>query len=190
MAKGFGYQATVGGPFVYTQVSDADCDAQYASALANGTLTNGLPVVFAVEWGVATFNATFTSVLTGTSPLFYATFNPPPAILNSPHLMRPITLANGANNNIPVGGASFLRVAGPSAGFSVSGFEAGVDGQKLTVKNTTAQILTITHDATSTAANRIFTATGADIAMAASKGTCNFVYSVIDARWLCTSPLV
>lgn len=191
MAKGFGYQAQVGGPFAYTQVSDSDCDAQYASFLATGALTNGLPVVFAIVWPTAVFNATFTAVTSSSgTPTFSGIFNPPAGVQNVPNLMLPITLANGANSNVAHNGASFLRIAGPSGAFSITGFVAGVDGQKLTIYNTTTQVLTLTHDATSTAANRIYNASGANIVMAASKGSAQFVYSVIDARWICINPLV
>jgi len=96
-----------------------------------------------------------------------------------------LTLANGANSDITLPASTFVRVTGPSGSFSVSGFASGRDGQRLQLFNSTAQNMTITNDATSTAANRILTLTGADVALT---GTCvaNFRYSSTDSRWILT----
>lgn len=97
---------------------------------------------------------------------------------------KALTLANGANSNIAIGTASFVRITGPSAGFSVSGFAGGAEGRILVINNAVAQIMTITNDATSTAANRILTQTGADVALRAGRSSAVFIYDAVDARWI------
>ena len=95
-----------------------------------------------------------------------------------------LTLVNGANNDIAIGTASLVRITGPSAGFSISGFAGGAEGRALIVNNAVAQIMTITNDATSTAANRILTQTGADVVLRAGRSSALFVYDVVDLRWI------
>jgi hypothetical protein len=95
-----------------------------------------------------------------------------------------LTLANGANANVTLPNvARFLRVSGPSAAFSISGFTGGYEAKRLVLYNTTAQTLTLTNDATSTAANRILTLTGGDLTLA-GPGIVHFIYSVDALRWL------
>jgi hypothetical protein len=96
-----------------------------------------------------------------------------------------MALANGANNNITLGVQEFNRITGPTGAFSISGFDAvGVgDGRKLSVFNSTAQNMTITNDATSTASNRILTLTGADVALTGTS-IAHFIYSLSDSRWI------
>jgi hypothetical protein len=98
-----------------------------------------------------------------------------------------LPLANGVNTDIELPSvARYLRVTGPSAGFSVNGFQDGYEGKRLIFYNPTAQTLTITNDATSVAANRILTLSGADVVLS---GPClaHFIYSVSDLRWLLES---
>lgn len=97
-----------------------------------------------------------------------------------------LTLVNGANSDI-VRAGSYLRITGPSAGFSVSGFTAGADGKMLILHNTTAQQMTITNDATSTAANRILTLTGADVVLRAGTSIATFIYDSAQTRWILVS---
>lgn len=106
-----------------------------------------------------------------------------------------ITLANGANNNISVS-SSVVIVDGPTGAFNITGFTNGgatpVDGQILILLNPiTAGAMTITHDATSTAANRIFTNTGADVVHTAGGGsTAMFVYTTTENRWRLTAQTI
>ena len=96
-----------------------------------------------------------------------------------------ITLANGANNDINIQGRSVVRVTGPTGAFSITGFASGTDGQRLTVYNTTAQTMTITNDATSTAANRILTLTGANVVLKGDgPSAANFIYDGSGSRWI------
>lgn len=185
MAKGFGYQAYLNSPFTYTQVSDADCDAQYASAVANGTLTDGRVIASAIEWPTAVFNATMTAITSSSGvPTIWYNQTPPAAPLPLRALTAPIVLANGANSNVPaIGASNFARVTGPSDVFTVTGIAGGTDGWMLALYNTTAFAMTIVNDLTSTAANRILTTTGANIIIPAS-GIVVLVYSFADQRWI------
>lgn len=110
-----------------------------------------------------------------------ATFGALPGTgIGTPDTTTTVTLVNGANANVAVT-ADFMRITGPSAGFSINGFQAGVDGQELEIYNTTAQALTITNDATSSTANRIITTTGADLT---NVKTLKLMYSSVDQRWI------
>jgi trimeric autotransporter adhesin len=75
------------------------------------------------------------------------------------------SLANG--NNIAVAGSNAVvrLAAGPTAGFTICGFQGGYDGRRLTVWNDTGQVITLANQSgvDPTAANRIITTTGADV---------------------------
>jgi len=97
-------------------------------------------------------------------------------------------LANGVNSDVAItsGGTSYgkLRVTGPTGAFSISGFAApSSDNYRLTVFNAVSQTMTLTNDATSTAANRILTMTGADVALT-GPSMIEFVYDSTSARWI------
>ena len=101
------------------------------------------------------------------------------------------TASNGANNNITLPNKSFIRVTGPTGAFSITGITkpANPDGRVVILYNTTSQNMTITNDATSTAANRILTNTGSDVATTGT-GIVSLIYSVTDARWILLTALV
>lgn len=100
-----------------------------------------------------------------------------------------VTLANGDNHDVAIGNAGRVRVTGPSAAYAVTGFAGGVDGRKLSLLNNVAQTLTIKNeDAGSTAANRILTLTGADVALRTdAKSAVSFEYDGSLSRWVLTS---
>jgi hypothetical protein len=99
--------------------------------------------------------------------------------------------SNGANNNIALPSKSFIRITGPTGAFSISGIAkpANPDGRVVILYNTTSQHMTITDDATSTAANRILTNTGADV-VTTGTGIVSLIYSVTDARWILLTSLL
>ena len=101
------------------------------------------------------------------------------------------TASNGANNNITLPNKSFIRVTGPTGAFSISGIAKpdNPDGRVVILYNTTSQHMTITDDATSTAANRILTNTGADV-VTTGTGIVSLIYSVTDARWILLTSLL
>lgn len=99
--------------------------------------------------------------------------------------VKALALANGANNNIDPGNNEYLRITGPTGAFNITGFTGGYDGRRLEIYNTTSQTMTITNDATSTAANRILTLTGADIVLRATAPSfATLVYDGTGSRWI------
>ena len=99
-----------------------------------------------------------------------------------------LTLVNGANSNVALPKKSFARITGPSAVFNITGIRGGADGKVAILYNTTAYAMTITHNATSTAANQIFTNTGSDVATTGT-GIVSLIYSVTDSKWILLSVL-
>lgn len=94
-----------------------------------------------------------------------------------------LTLANGDNDNVATPAASVLVVAGPTAAFTISGLTGGAAGRVVIIINNVAQNLTFEHEeSTSTAANRITTSTGADVATTAA-GYAILVYDTTSNRW-------
>jgi hypothetical protein len=94
-----------------------------------------------------------------------------------------VAFANGANTNMNVGDFGFIKITGPTGAFSVTGLTGGVDGRIVTLYNSTAQNMTITNDATSTAANRILTLTGANI-VTVGTGSVTLQYDSHGSRWI------
>jgi len=107
-----------------------------------------------------------------------------------------LALSNGANNNIGIPQTSFVRITGPSGVFNITGItkpaKAGnnnPDGTIIILYNTTSQNMTITNNSgSSTAANRILTNTGSDVATTGT-GVVTCIYSVTDSRWILLSTL-
>jgi len=96
-----------------------------------------------------------------------------------------VNVLNGINDNVAPGNYSFIKVFGPTAAFSLSGFTGGVDGKILTVLNLTGQNMTIINQggSASAAANRVNTLTGADI-ITTGNGSVTMQYSSADSRWM------
>lgn len=94
-----------------------------------------------------------------------------------------LTCANGANNNLTLPDGTNFYITGPSSTFSISGLTGGVDGRMIRIYNSVAFAMTISNDATSTAANRFLTLTGADITTT-TQGVFTFVYSSTASRWI------
>ncbi len=96
-----------------------------------------------------------------------------------------ITVVNGVNDDVSPGTFSFIKIAGPTAAFSLSGFTNAVDGKILTVVNLTGQNMTIVNQvgSTSVPANRINTLSGADI-VTTGNGSVTMQYSSADNRWM------
>lgn len=100
--------------------------------------------------------------------------------------MGAYTAGNGANNNITIGNSAFVRVAGPTAAFSLSGIAGGYDGRMIVLYNATDYDMTLTHDAGSTPANRIYCADHTNILLK-RKGCATLMYSTADNRWIVVS---
>ena len=99
----------------------------------------------------------------------------------------PINLANGANSDIAIGNYSFYRITGPAGAFSITGLAGGQNGKMVTLYNTTTQVMTIVNDATSAAANRIYTLTGANVVTPAGPNIITLQYNSTVQRWLLVS---
>jgi hypothetical protein len=98
------------------------------------------------------------------------------------------TAANGVNNNISIGRWTFVRITGPTAAFSITGIAGGVDGKIVILYNSTSQSFTISNDnASSTAANRIWTLNSTGDIVISGKGCVKLIYSTLDSRWLVIS---
>lgn len=99
-----------------------------------------------------------------------------------------ITLVNGTNSNIAPGYDTFIRIIGPSASFTTTGFTSGERGRLLIVRNTVAFQWTIVNEATSTAANQIVTSTGGDVLLTNTGGSvATFIYDSTSSRWILVS---
>ena len=99
-----------------------------------------------------------------------------------------LTLANGANSDIALPATELVRIVGPTGSFSISGFVAGTDGRKLRCYSTVSQTCTLTNNATSTAANRILTLKGSDLALrTTAPAFFTLSYSTADSRWILES---
>lgn len=95
--------------------------------------------------------------------------------------VRNLTLANGDNHNVDPGAFAFQRLIGPTAAFAITGISGGVNGRILYFFRIPAFALTIkNNNAGSSVGNRIFTATGADVA--APQGM--LIFSTSENGWL------
>lgn len=98
-----------------------------------------------------------------------------------------VTLANGRNSNVATSGLGVVRVAGPTAAYSIDGFSTGAtpsNGFRFVLVNTVNFPLTIAHlGAGSSAANRIDTLRGVDITLPASGSSAAFVWDSAAGRW-------
>jgi hypothetical protein len=95
-----------------------------------------------------------------------------------------LTLQDGVNSDVALTTyKSVFYITGPTANFSVTGFAmagGNVDGMVIRLHNGTAKTMTLTNDATSVAANRLYSG-GATVT--AGRG-CTFVYNSSVARWI------
>jgi trimeric autotransporter adhesin len=98
---------------------------------------------------------------------------------------KEVTIINGVNNDVAPSVYSFIKINGPTAAFSISGFSGGIDGKILTVLNLTGQNMTIVNQTSSTslAVNRINTLTGVDY-VTVGNGSVTMQYSAADNRWM------
>jgi hypothetical protein len=96
-----------------------------------------------------------------------------------------LALVNGANDNVALGtvGVAY-RITGPTAVFNISGIAGGTSGKRIRLYNTVAFALTLNNEsASSTAANRITTLTGADL-VTTTQGSFDLIYDATDSRWI------
>lgn len=74
------------------------------------------------------------------------------------------SLVLGVNADVITTTNVYLQISGPSAAFSIVGFQGGIAGRTIIVENTTAFAMTVGNQSglESTAANRVITGTGSD----------------------------
>jgi hypothetical protein len=97
-----------------------------------------------------------------------------------------LTCVNGANTDLALPVGTNFYITGPTGIFTISGLAASggnEDGRIIRLYNSVAFALTITNDATSTAANRFLTLTGADVTTT-TQGLITLVYSSTASRWI------
>ena len=93
-----------------------------------------------------------------------------------------LILVNGVNDNIVLGDYSLFRITGPTGAFSITGFLGGQNGRVLTIINATTQVLSLTHQASSTANNQINT--GGNTLTVAANGVATFIYNTTLSNWV------
>lgn len=87
-------------------------------------------------------------------------------------------------DDVNMDGRTFVRITGPTAAYQISSITGGVDGRILILYNTVAFNMTLQDNAgTGTAANRIITMTGANVATNAA-GSAILVYDSSQSRWI------
>lgn len=97
-----------------------------------------------------------------------------------------LTCVNGANTDLALPSGTNFYITGPTDVFTISGLAASggnEDGRVIRLYNSVAYAMTIANDATSTAANRFLTLTGADVTTT-TQGLITLVYSSTAARWI------
>lgn len=95
-----------------------------------------------------------------------------------------LTLATGANADVALPEGTNFIISGPSGAFSLSGLTNGVDGRVIRLLNySSSDAMTLTNNATSTAANRIVTMTGSDITTT-TQGCFTLIYYAAGLRWV------
>jgi hypothetical protein len=95
------------------------------------------------------------------------------------------SLANGENQDVPVGTNTYINLSGPTAAFSICGFTSARNGKIIIVVNQTGFAMTLKNEAgcESTAGNRILTLTGSDVTLAGSRAVM-LVYNSSSSRWV------
>ncbi|MDP2687677.1 MAG: hypothetical protein Q8O62_10680 [Aequorivita sp.] len=97
-----------------------------------------------------------------------------------------LSLGN-VNSNISLGTTpySFYRIIGPTGAFNITGIvpTTGADGQLLTLENTTAHAMTIVHDATSMAANRMYCPDSQNLILEGQYSSVTLQYNINQSRW-------
>lgn len=95
------------------------------------------------------------------------------------------TLANGVNLVDP-GLKTYLKVSGPSAGYSIDKLQRGWDGRRILIQKNDAFTLTIANESGSgggTDADRILTGTGGNVTITNAPGFVELIYDSAASRW-------
>lgn len=135
----------------------------------------------------STFSAKTGSTTIGTLSSTLALANT--AKLKFQHL-NDTAITGAGNHTLNPSNAVFVKLSALSAAGNLSGISGGEDGRFLILYNPTTNTsndLTIKHDdSNATAANRIYTMTGADVTIDA-RGSAMFIYDTEADRWIVIS---
>jgi hypothetical protein len=101
-------------------------------------------------------------------------------------IVTPTALSGDVDNYGPtdLDRAAQLRIDGGASNRNITGIRAGVDGQELVVANigTTNSLVLVHESGSSTAANRILGANGANVTIRPT-GMCRLIYDGTSSRW-------
>lgn len=95
-------------------------------------------------------------------------------------------LANGNNSAVVLGTNTYVRLSGPTAGYTLNGIAAETDGSWHIAEfvNPVNSFTVANQSGTDpTAANRIVTGTGGDVTFTNNPVVLQFIYNASDARW-------
>ncbi len=97
-----------------------------------------------------------------------------------------LTLANGNNNDVAIPSAfSEFRITGPTGVFTITGIAGGVNGQIITLINTTANTMTIaTNSGSSASANQITIGSGNNYILTGQYSTITLQYNSALTKWI------
>lgn len=97
-----------------------------------------------------------------------------------------LQLSSGRNDDIDIGDASFVRITGPTADFSISGIDDGTDGKRVRIVNTTGEEMTILNASTNSSSdNRITTGTNDDVIVKGTDAVLEMTYDATGTgKWL------
>jgi hypothetical protein len=91
-------------------------------------------------------------------------------------------------DSLPTTGTSVIDITGATGNFTIASIGQGYNGKHLTIYNRTAHTMTIKNEnATSTAANRIKTLSGADVSITSNSSdgaVAEFIYDTNTTRWI------
>lgn len=181
---------------------------EYVGSITSGIVAlrgqfSGKMDFWGIVYSIPSVVSSATTALSGTKPVIvlHNTVNAISGVVGTPGANVSIlpespgpgatlTLVNGDNNNIVIGANRYLRVVGPTGAFAITGFvwTGGTDWGPLVIYNGTGQVMTIKHGSgSSSAGNRIFTATSANIT---SSWICQFIYDITASGFLMQSPIV
>lgn len=97
------------------------------------------------------------------------------------------SVRSGANHDVNAGTTAMLRITGPKAPFSISGFSGGTDGRVLQIYNASGQQMTLVHAAGSSAGNQINTLSGQNLVLRAGSSFATLIYDATAAEWVVAS---
>lgn len=99
-----------------------------------------------------------------------------------------VPMQDGANENVPIGLASFAVVSGPNSDFSIGGFSGGGGGRILNLRSPSVSpgaVTLVNQDQASSPGNRICTSTGANVTVPvnAESNLLTFIYDSYASCW-------